>query len=119
MGDITENFSRYEFACKCGCGKDDIHVGLVHRLQVIRDITGHPIRILSGCRCQKHNAEVKGTQNSYHLYGMAADWCFGGEETDRLLEKVATKLIPEWSGGFHYYPDKGFIHCDIGPKRRW
>ncbi len=119
MGDITQDFSRWEFRCKCGCGKEDIHIGLVHRLQVIRDITGHPIKILSGCRCAEYNAKIGGAPESYHLKGMAADWCFGGDDPDSLLAKVANRLIPEWSGGLHYYPEKNFIHCDIGPKRRW
>ena len=28
MGDLTKNFSRSEFACKCGCGFDDIDLVL-------------------------------------------------------------------------------------------
>lgn len=38
MGDITEHFNREEFACKDGCAFDAIHIGLVHRLQLVRDI---------------------------------------------------------------------------------
>ena len=29
MGDLTANFDRAEYACKCGCGKDDIKDGKV------------------------------------------------------------------------------------------
>ena len=36
MGDLTDNFSRSEFACKCGCGADAISLDLVERLQLLR-----------------------------------------------------------------------------------
>jgi len=117
MGDLTENFSRKEFACKCGCGFDLINLGLVHRLQLIRDISGVVIQILSGCRCPQHNEEVKGELNSYHMRGDAADWDF--LDSNNLLEKLCTKLIQNWSGGFHFYPDKKFCHADVGLRRRW
>ncbi len=114
MGDITENFSRSEFACKCGCGFDQINIGLIHRLQVIRDILGVPIQVLSGCRCKKHNADplVGGEPDSYHLTGEAADWT-----VSEILD--IAEALSHWSGGFHYYPDKVFIHTDVGPRRRW
>jgi uncharacterized protein YcbK (DUF882 family) len=127
MGDLTENFSRKEFACNCGCGKDNIDLRLVSRLQLIRDITGVKIKVNSGCRCVKHNKESGGTPDSAHLKGRASDWCFDDGE-DSLLEKLCTKLLNNWSGGFHFYPartlDDGtfqppFCHCDIERRRRW
>jgi len=123
MGDLTESFSRREFACKCSCGLDRINICIVHRLQLVRDISRIPIKILSGCRCEKHNKEVGGAPNSYHTLQIddttwAIDWCFYDDE-DSLLEKLCTKLLDNWSGGFHYYKDKLFCHCDIGKRRRW
>lgn len=112
---ITENFNSEEFTCPC-CGMEWIDRKLVHRLQVIRDIIGCPIVITSGCRCTKHNAEVGGKESSYHLLGEAADWTTKDPKTD---ERVALHLIPNWSGGFHWYPEKSFIHCDLGNWRRW
>lgn len=109
---ITQDFSKKEFACKCKCGADYIDERLVHRLQVVRDILGVKIDILSGCRCQDHNLSVGGKPESLHLSGQAADWT-----TEKLIE--ANKLLKNWSGGFHFYKDKGFIHTDIGRKRRW
>lgn len=67
MGDITKNFSRSEFACPCECGLDNISMTLVNRLQAIRDIIGQPIRINSGVRCVKHNAEIGGVMESEHV----------------------------------------------------
>jgi uncharacterized protein YcbK (DUF882 family) len=117
MIQLTENFTQEEFSCKCGCGYSNVDVGLVHRLQVVRDIVGSKIQILSGCRCPSHNQAVGGKPNSYHLKGMAADWTLEGG--NGLLEKCATKLIQNWSGGFHYYPEQHFVHADVGPRRRW
>jgi zinc D-Ala-D-Ala carboxypeptidase len=69
---ITENFTDDEFKCPC-CGKKDISMPFVQKLQTARDIASIPFAITSGYRCPKHNAEVGGTANSSHLKGMAAD----------------------------------------------
>jgi uncharacterized protein YcbK (DUF882 family) len=119
---ITEHFSSEEFTCKCGCGYDAINPYLVHRLQVIRDIAGLPITILSGCRCRAHNNRVGGAESSYHLEGEACDWTFGGVEGSfehSIMIEICERKLVRWSGGFHYYRDKNFCHIDIGEKRRW
>ena len=36
MGDLTEHFSRSEFACKCNCGADGISEELVSKLELVR-----------------------------------------------------------------------------------
>lgn len=128
MGDLTNNFDRKEFACKCGCGLDSIDLGIVNRLQVVRDIVNLPIKVHSGCRCEKHNKDEGGEKDSYHLFKngcKAIDWDI--EEGEKTLERACVNLLPNWSGGFHYYPlhDKkyvtsdSFCHSDVGPKRRW
>ena len=114
---ITENFTVEELNCKCGCGWSIIQYNLVHRLQVIRDIAEEPIKVLSGGRCATHNLAVGGTPGSYHLKGEAVDWCLASGNKVRL--KWLAELLKDWSGGFHYYEDRGFIHCDIGRRRRW
>ena len=74
MGDMTKNFSRWEFECKCGCGKNNIDPTVVHYCQVIRDDLGVPVYVSSGCRCQKHNdAQPHSVKNSAHVSGLAAD----------------------------------------------
>jgi hypothetical protein len=73
MGDLSTNFDRAEFACKCGCGLDAISKDLVDNLQHARTILGIPFAIDSGIRCAKHNAAVGGKSNSAHLRGLAAD----------------------------------------------
>lgn len=116
---ITENFTRKEFACKCGCGLNRIHVGIVNRLQVFRDILIEPIFIRSGCRCPTHNRNEEGTEDSFHLEKndcKAVDWTIGDKDK---LRRFATHMEDKWSGGWHYYPEEKFVHSDIGPRRRW
>lgn len=77
MGDLTDDFSRSEFRCKCGCGRDNISMELVNRLQRLRTNYGHPIKVISGCRCIEHNRAVGGKPQSSHICegkeGEAAD----------------------------------------------
>ena len=47
MGDLSENFSRHEFACKCGCGNDTVDAELIRVLQSVRARFGKPIRFLA------------------------------------------------------------------------
>lgn len=67
MGDLTNDFSFSEFACKCGCGLRLISPFLVDALQEIRNLYGKPITINSGVRCEKHNKDAGGTEDSEHL----------------------------------------------------
>ena len=83
MGDLTKDFSRHEFACKCGCGFDQIDPRVVDMCQVIRDKLGAPVRINSACRCQKRNAQVGGVKDSYHTKGLAADLSCEAQLPDR------------------------------------
>ena len=73
MGDLSKNFSRHEFECKCGCGFDEVDLSLVCLLQGLRDHFGKPVVITSACRCHEHNELVGGSPNSKHKEGIAAD----------------------------------------------
>jgi uncharacterized protein YcbK (DUF882 family) len=81
LGDISQDFNRSEFACKCGCGRDNISLDLVDRLQRLRAITGIPIHINSGCRCIKHNQDQGGKPDSAHICEGK-----GGEAADIKIE---------------------------------
>ena len=73
MGDLTKNFSRWEFACPCGCGFAAISMDLINNvLEPTREKFG-PVRITSACRCHQHNRTVGGVSRSLHLLGKAAD----------------------------------------------
>ena len=56
---LTENFTRSEFACPCGCNSQMIEQELADKIQGIRDKLGKKIRITSGYRCVSHNASKK------------------------------------------------------------
>ena len=73
MGDLTEHFSRWEFACRCGCGFNVVDPLFVDELERMRVQLGRPMNITSGCRCPEHNAAVGGVPNSAHIRGTAAD----------------------------------------------
>jgi uncharacterized protein YcbK (DUF882 family) len=63
----TRNFKQEEFSCKCGCGESRISPTVLLICQIVRDHFKSPTIILSGCRCEKHNAEVGGKPYSQHL----------------------------------------------------
>jgi uncharacterized protein YcbK (DUF882 family) len=73
MGDLSPNFSRREFACKDGCGRNYPHPTLVAVLEAMRAEKRRPLRIVSGVRCAPHNARVGGSPRSQHIDGRAAD----------------------------------------------
>ncbi len=107
MGDLTKNFNRSEFACKCGCGADHIEPRLVMQLQMFRDVTG-PLVITSGVRCRKHNAAVGGAPNSAHLSGLAVDVrC----ETSGLRHKLVDLAMHAGFRRMGIY--SGWVHLDL------
>lgn len=72
MGDLSEHFSKSEFACRCGCGTAfTISPELITALEAIRNAVGVPLPIDSGFRCQAHNVAVGGGPE--HPAGKAAD----------------------------------------------
>ena len=75
---LSENFSKEEFACKCGCGKVCVSKDLIEALELLRCVVDRPVRINSGCRCDRHNASVGGASGSQHLFGRAADVVVSG-----------------------------------------
>lgn len=131
---ITKNFNRAEFACKCGCGFDQVDPVLVNRLQRFRDllcfVTGVdvPVTVTSGCRCLGHNKAVGGAPGSLHCQGWAADIAvnpdvspiFQRSEIEIVLAAKAQRAMNCRLlniGGIGAYPGDGIIHLDIRPGR--
>ena len=121
MGDLTENFSRSEFVCRCGCGEDRVNPMLVERLQIARNFLGRGMTITSGCRCVDHNENEGGSPTSSHLVkprGRSEEFCDaadvevrGGEyrfELDGALREGGFRRL-----GVH----NKFIHADIDPEK--
>lgn len=67
MGDLTKDFSEWEFKCKCGCGICIVDAGFLIKLQNTRDLAGIRFTISSGCRCPVHNKAEGGSEESDHL----------------------------------------------------
>ena len=117
MGDVSKNFNKAEFRCRCGCGKYNITPALIRGLQELRDYLGMPITINSGTRCLDHNAAVGGVRNSYHVKGYAADICVEGL-TPKELALAAEQITVFRSGGIGIYST--FVHVDVrGHRARW
>ena len=106
MGDLSENFSRHEFACECGCGFDSCDVQLLQILEDIRSHFDRKIKVNSGCRCRRHNDAVDGSDNSLHLVGRAADIMVEGTPSSVVQEYAEQKNVP----GLGRY--NSFTHVD-------
>ena len=118
MGDLSKNFSRHEFACRC-CDRAEINQRLVDALQELRDLAGLPVRVTSGYRCSEHNRAIGGATRSQHLLGTAADIVVIGM-TPAEMYRLAEDIEAFHNGGIGVYPDKGFIHVDVRDGRaRW
>ena len=126
MGDLSNNFSKSEFACRDAKGTrvPNKYLAnlrrLVKNLQVLRDYIGEPLHVNSGYRTKAHNKAVGGSPGSQHLKAKAGD-VTAKSKTPKQLYAIVEKLIKEGKmeqGGLGLYP--GFIHYDVrGVKTRW
>ncbi|MEK9723945.1 MAG: D-Ala-D-Ala carboxypeptidase family metallohydrolase [Rhodospirillaceae bacterium] len=118
---FSPNFSKRELECKCGCETPAViyHnlAALALELEKLRAAVGHPISVVSGFRCAKHNLAVGGKSQSQHLSGKAADLvCKAMSPAE--VKKKAEAHPPFRNGGIGLYPT--FTHVDLGPgPRRW
>lgn len=117
MGDLTNNFSKHEFMCTCGCGQADIDDRLVQMLQSIRNHFGRPIHITSGFRCKNKNdqlvAEGSGaSKNSSHMQGLAVDIEVPSSNDRYLLAGYAMAVGIQRIG-----IGKTFMHLDIDSSK--
>lgn len=117
MGDLSENFSRWEFKCKCNnCSCDTVDSFLLAVLEVIRDHFGKPVAVSSGHRCKQHNADEGGGEDSQHLDGRAADISIK-DVSPHAIAREANALL-HGMGGIGLY--ENFVHIDTrtnGPAR--
>ena len=109
MGDLSKNFSRHEFACKCGCGFDTVDTVLLWILQELSNHFNSPVLISSACRCPSHNFKSDGSENSQHLYGKAADFTVKGIPPEQVQEYLHLKYPAKYGIGLYY----NFTHFDV------
>jgi Peptidase M15 len=116
-GDLSEHFSRVEFACHC-CGQLKLDHGLIEALEQLHELADRAIIVHDGFRCPGHNKFVGGAPNSEHTRGMAADISASGLTLQQLFE-LALQVPAFLNGGIGVY-DGGFLHVDVRPQRaRW
>ena len=107
MGDLSQNFSRQEFACRCGCGQAAVKKELIVKLQQVRDNFG-PLRVTSGYRCEEHNRRQGGTPGSAHRVGLAVDLeCTIGLSRYLLVARLMEAGFKRIGIG------KNFVHADL------
>ncbi len=115
MGDLTNNFSRFEFACKCGCGFDTVDYMLLVVLEDLRCMYGR-ITVTSGCRCRGYNRRIGGKMFSQHKKGRAADIV----SKDWSRETIQSYLKGRYSNRFGIGCYDDFTHIDVrNRKARW
>ena len=88
-----KNFTRSEFACKCGGQYCDGFPAepaekLVALLQKIRDHYGKAVHPVSGLRCERWNKIQGGVANSRHRLGQAMDFWISGESPEAIVAWV-------------------------------
>ena len=112
---MAKYFKVEEFKCKC-CGHIRVDMGLIEKLDKLREEVGMPIIVNSGYRCASHNRNVGGSPTSQHLEGKAADILVkGGFVSPKKLAAMAEKY---GFGGIGIYDT--FIHVDTrAGKTRW
>ena len=118
MANDTQHFKVSEFTCKCGCGRNNIDQRVIDMAETIRLALGVPVRVNSGCRCEKNNAIVGGVKGSKHTLGKAADLScsLGSSKMFETVKKLlAEGKLPALDYCIKY---KTFIHIDCGGKRK-
>ena len=117
MGDLSPNFSRYEFKCGCQeCSCDTVDAELLEVLEGVREHFQAPVTINSAHRCPSHNAAVGGSDASQHKQGRAADIVVEGVDAQDVQQYLKV-LYPNRFGIGSY---NSFTHVDtrtFGPAR--
>ncbi|KAF5078874.1 Zinc D-Ala-D-Ala carboxypeptidase [anaerobic digester metagenome] len=109
----TAHFARAEFACDCQGAYCDgypgaMDLGLMLKLEALRNALDNPVVITSGLRCQTRNSEVGGIPQSKHLSGQAADLYAPGLLITRVASIAASLGLTTI-----LYPEQGFVHCEV------
>lgn len=83
-------------------------------LQELRNRTG-PLKILSGYRTEAYNARVSPASRSQHFVKIAFDIVTVNYDYLDFERKARAVGFT----GIGRYPDRGFMHVDMGPVRTW
>jgi uncharacterized protein YcbK (DUF882 family) len=103
-------FKLSDFECKCDrkdCDAVPISPKLVDDLTKLREAIGMPFIVTSGSRCLYWNQKKNGSENSYHLQGLAVDFKISGGGLVYLVAKMAPAFDFMGIG-----ISKTFVHLD-------
>jgi len=119
------DFTRSEYACKCGCGYDTVDYELDIVMDDIRAYFGERVFINRGASCIDHNDIVQfeanpnyifGTSESQHLYGKACDFWVENVHANIVADYLETKYPDKYGIGRY----NGRTHIDVRHiKTRW
>ena len=115
-GGLAYKLTHEEFKCRCKsplCYYTLVNRKILTRWYGLRQFMGIPLKVNSGYRCQSHNKNVGGSEESRHTSGSAVDIDY----TD-LHQVQRDKLKAKAREIFDVvidYPDKNFIHCHMEP----
>lgn len=124
FGSLGNYFDTKEFECQCSydtCVEQRISLNLIGRLDGIREELGRPLKVTSGFRCARHQADLRASgintvvaKKSTHELGNAADI----RPADMNMEGFE-KICDPWF--FSIGIAKTFLHVDLrdDKERRW
>lgn len=105
-----KHFKSSEFNCPC-CGKNEMDINFVKKLDDMRALYGNPLKVESGYRCDKHNKEVGGVADSDHEEGKGVDFTVNGSVARYTLIGIAYNMKIKRIG-----VGKTFIHFGVSEK---
>ena len=106
---ITKNFDLWELECPC-CSACNLDTELPDKLQKLREELGWALHINSAYRCNEHNKEVGGVDNSQHKLGRAVDISTEGWSGYARYQLVNESMKLGFRGIGIY---ENFIHIDL------
>jgi hypothetical protein len=109
----TPHFARAEFACDCQGEYCDgfpgaMDLGLMLKLEALRNALDAPVIITSGLRCETRNTEVGGIPQSKHRIRQAADLyapSIAITDVASIADSLGLTTIR--------YLEQGFVHCEV------
>lgn len=119
MGDLSPHFSRWEFECPDGCGKDTVDAELILVLEEIRVHFDKVVTVTDGggARCKAYNDSLdNASPTSKHMDCKAADIKIIGVKPMDICRFLRDKY-PDTYGIGEY---STWTHIDVRPeKARW
>ena len=98
MGDLSKNFSRSEYICRCGCGFDAVDVELIKVMQELRDHYQSPITITGGNRCCFYNNITLGAALQAEIVKLQELQTTVTEKSFDVVENKRTTVDPVKTG---------------------